>query len=389
MNDIDSIRADTPACDTILHFNNAGSSLMPTPVYESVINHLKLENQIGGYEAQNQATPDLNAFYAEFASLLNASSNEIAFVENATRAWDMAFYGLPLQQGDRILTHESEYSSNYLAMLQQAQRRGFHIDLIPSDEHGQINVDAIAAMVTEKTRLIAITHIPTQGGLVNPAEKVGEIAKAHNLIYLLDACQSCGQLAMDVEKIHCDVLSGTGRKFLRGPRGTGFLYVRSSFLEQIDPPFVDLFSANWTEDNAFTLIPGARRFENWESYIAGRIGLMQAVRYASNIGLAWIEDRVTRLAANLRTELALCTDIQVHDLGSTKCGIVTFAHRTIEPTELASRLLDKGINISVSTLPSARLDLGKRKLTSLARASVHYFNTDNEIDRFVETVRSL
>lgn len=389
MLDIDAIRADTPACKDLIHFNNAGASLMPLPVYESVLNHLKLENKVGGYEAERQAASELKAFYSEFATLLNASTDEIAFVENATRAWDMAFYGMPLHEGDRILTHASEYSSNYLAMLQQAKRRNLSIDLIPSDQHGQIDVDSIADMVTEKTRLIAITHVPTQGGLVNPAEQIGKIAKEHGLIYLLDACQSAGQIVLDVELIQCDVLSGTGRKFLRGPRGTGFLYVRKSILEKIDPPFVDLRSADWTDTNTFTLVPGAKRFENWESYVAGRVGLMRAVRYACAIGLPLIENRVVKLAENLRSELAECNGVEVHDLGVNKCGIVTFQKNGIDSATVAARLLEKGINISVATLPHARLDLGQRKLHSLARASVHYFNTDNEIDRFIDSVKSL
>ena len=389
MLDIDAIRADTPACHSILHFNNAGASLMPQPVYHAVLNHLNSENTVGGYEAERRASEDLNAFYTEFAQLLNASADEIAYVENATRAWDMAFYGLPLEPGSRILTHMSEYSSNYLAMLQQAKRKKLHIDLIPSDEHGQIDVEAIPDLITEQTRLIAITHVPTQGGLVNPVEQIGTIAKQHGLIYLLDACQSVGQIAIDVERIKCDILSGTGRKFLRGPRGTGFLYVRNAFLDQIDPPFVDLLTTDWTDDNVYSLVPGAKRFENWESYVAGRVGLMHAVRYTNALGLENIEPRVNQLATSLRSELADITGLEVHDQGVKKCGLVTFTKNDIKPAALAEHLLTKNINISVTTLPHARLDLGRRHLNALARASVHYFNTDNEIDRFVEAIKAL
>lgn len=387
MIDIDAVRADTPACEKVLHFNNAGASLMPGPVYDAVRRHLQLENKFGGYEAESRAQDDLKAFYSEFAGLLNASPDEIAYVENATRAWDMAFYGLPLREGDRILTHGSEYASNYLALLQQAKRRKLHIDIIPSDATGQIDVSAMEDLITDQTKLIAITHVPTQGGLINPAAEVGKLARKHGVTYMLDACQSVGQLAVDVEKIGCDILSGTGRKFLRGPRGTGFLYVKRSMIEKVDPPFVDLLSATWSSDNSYQLAPGAKRYENWESYVAGRVGLMVAVRYARNLGLPAIEQWVRQLAESLRRELSDVGGITVHDLGQDKCGIVTFTKDGVAPKNMARQLLAEGINISVSTVTSARLDLGRRGLDAVARASLHYFNTDEEIDRFVEAVR--
>jgi cysteine desulfurase/selenocysteine lyase len=240
MIDVGAVRADTPSCEQIIHFNNAGASLMPDPVFDAITSHLELERKIGGYEAARIASGELESMYSEFAALLRVQPREIAYMENATRAWDMAFYGLNLGQGDRVLTHGSEYSSNYLALLQQSKRRGFEIDLVPSAEHGQIDVDAIEEMIKPETRLIALTHVPTQGGLVNPAEAVGKIAREHKLLYLLDACQSVGQIDLDVSKIGCHMLSGTGRKFLRGPRGTGFLYVASDVIEQIDPPFSDM-----------------------------------------------------------------------------------------------------------------------------------------------------
>jgi cysteine desulfurase/selenocysteine lyase len=215
MIDIASVRAETPSCNKVIHFDSAGASLMPDPVFNVLKAHLELEREVGGYEAERRAESQLENLYDEFAALLGSEPQEIAFVENATRAWDMAFYGLPLGKGDRVLTHESEYASNFLALLQQSRRLGFEIDLVPSDGHGQIDVAAMEAMIGSKTRLISLTHVPTQGGLVNPAEDVGRVARKHHLIYMLDACQSVGQIDLDVKKIGCHVLSGTGRKFLR------------------------------------------------------------------------------------------------------------------------------------------------------------------------------
>ena len=370
--DIAQLRADTPACETVLHFNNAGAGLMPLPVQQAVIGHLNLEAQIGGYEAHAAADDACEAFYTEMAGLLNAKPQEIAFIENATRAWDMAFFSLPLEPGDRILTHASEYVSNYLGLMLQAKRRGLEIDLIPSDDSGQVDVDAIAGLIGPKTRLIALTHVPTQGGLVNPAAEVGKIAKAHGLFYLLDACQSAGQIDLDVEKLGCDMLSGTGRKYLRGPRGTGFLYVREGLIETLEPPFIDLFSATWTDADTYVLQPDAKRFENWERFVAGQIGLGAAVKYARAVGLPAIEERVTKLSATLRAELGNVPGVTVQDLGTRKCGIVTFTNECTTPQDMTAKLHAQSMNISVSNRTSAQLDLGPRGIDHLARASEHY-----------------
>lgn len=388
--DIDALRADTPGCHGRLHFNNAGASLMPRVVSQSLLDHITLESAIGGYEAEAAAADGLGAFYTEFAALLNADPDEIAYVENATRAWDMAFYGLPLQAGDRILTHASEYVSNYLAFLQLAQKKGVEIDLVPSDSTGQIDVGAIVGMITDQTRVIAITHVPTQGGLVNPAEEVGRIAREHGLIYVLDACQSVGQMDIDVQKIGCDVLSGTGRKYLRGPRGTGFLYIRRALANQTTPPFIDLRAATWSRDDGYDWAPGAKRFENWERYVGGQVGLGVAVRYARGIGLAKIEARVAEIADALRDALGDIPGVAVQDLGARKSGIVTFTKDGLSPEQVFKALTAQKMNTSVALTTSARLDMVPRGLTQgVSRASVHYFNTYDEVDRFAKAVAAL
>lgn len=229
--------------------------------------------------------------------------------------------------------------------------------------------------------------MPAQGGLINPAAEVGKIAKKHGVFYLLDACQSVGQIEVDVEEIGCDVLSGTGRKFLRGPRGTGFLYVRRSALDRIDPPFVDLHSATWTETNGYKLAAGAKRFQNWESYVAGRVGLMEAVRYARNVGLTNIETRVTDLAGHLREALSEIDDVSIHDLGLKKSDIVTFTKSGFESKAIADGLRTQNMNVSVAPVTAARLDFEARGLPAMVRASVHYFNTQEEITRFVGAVK--
>jgi selenocysteine lyase/cysteine desulfurase len=299
----------------------------------------------------------------------------------------MAFYALPLSEGDRIITHAAEYASSYLSFLQLAKRRRVCIDIAPSDDSGQIDVDALPALLTPKTRVINLVHVPTQGGLVNPAEEVGRFAREHGLTYVLDACQSVGQLDVDVSKIGCHVLSGTGRKFLRGPRGTGFLYVSSEILDDLDPPFIDMRAATWTGENTYEVASGSRRFENWESYVAGRVGLVAALDYAMEIGLPNIENRISHLAGCLRAKLSDIDGVTVRDLGERKCGIVTFESTLEQPSQLARRLRSEQVNISVTEQSSARLDLGPRNIAALARASVHYFNTESEIDRVCSLIR--
>jgi selenocysteine lyase/cysteine desulfurase len=386
MIDIDKVRADTPACERVLHFNNAGASLMPTPVFEATVAHLELERNIGGYEAEARASEDLDALYAECAALINCRPDEIAFVENATRAWDMAFYGLTLGPGDRVLTHATEYASNYLALMHQSRRRGFTIELVPSDSWGQVDVQALDAISGPDVRLIAMTHVPTQCGLVNPVAAVGEVARRHQIPFLLDACQSAGQIDLDVARIGCDMLAATGRKFLRGPRGTGFLYVSRRLAERCDPPFVDMRAATWTAPGLYELAPGARRFETWESHVAGRIGLMHAVRYARSLGLPAIEARVAELGATLRESLAGAAGVKVHDQGQRKCAIVSFRRQDESAEETHRRLAGLGINVSVSGRTSAQIDFAARGIDAVVRASVHYFNTESEIARFVAAV---
>ncbi|MBN4081237.1 aminotransferase class V-fold PLP-dependent enzyme [Caldithrix abyssi] len=382
--DIIRLRDDTPGCSEVLHFNNAGAALLPEPVFRAVTQHLELEYRIGGYEAKAQSQQKIDHFYTAFATLLNCQPEEIAYVENATRAWDMAFYSIPFKKGDRILTAQAEYVSNYLAYLQIAKRFGVEIDVVPNDESGQLSVEQMEKMIDENVKLIAITHIPTHGGLVNPAVDVGKIAREHNILYLLDACQSVGQMPLDVQKIGCDILTGTGRKYLRGPRGTGFLYVNKLVITSLEPPFIDLHAATWIDKERFEIRGDAQRFETWESYVSGRIGLATAVDYALRIGLPVIQDRVWYLANILRTKLTELPGVIVRDLGKEQCGIVTFTKDGEASSLVSQRLLAKGINTSVSPAEYARLDMGSRGLDEIVRASVHYYNTEEEIERFCE-----
>ncbi|MEO9903597.1 aminotransferase class V-fold PLP-dependent enzyme [Nisaea sp.] len=388
--DVARLRAETRGCENVVHLNNAGASLPPAPVADHLYAYLRDEEMKGGYETADLRHDELEHFYVAAARLLNASPEEIAFVENATRAWDMAFYAFPFKSGDRILTTVAEYGSNLIAYLQQARKTGAELVVVPNDEHGQIDLEQLEALIDERVKLISISHIPTGGGLVNPAAAVGRIARKHGVPYLLDACQSAGQMRLDVEELGCDMLSVTGRKYLRGPRGTGFLYVRKNWIEKLEPPFLDQHAAELIDSETFIIRRDVRRFENWERFFAGQAALGTAIDYAMDIGLEAIQDRVFSLAATLRAGLADTPGIRVADEGLVKCGLVTFQHDRLKCEEIKAAMSQKGFNMSVSNGSGTKLSFMARGLEAgLVRTSVHYFNTDDELERFLGVLRSL
>ena len=387
--DVDRARRDTPGASRVAHLNNAGAALPPSQVTEAVIAHLRREAEFGGYEAAEAAAEHIEATYPAIARLIGCGVDEVAVVENATRAWDMAFYAMSFKPGERILTSHAEYASNVIAFLQVARRTGAVVEVVDDDEHGQLCVADLRRRVSGgggEVKLIAMTHVPTQGGLINPAEQVGAVAREAGVPFLLDACQSVGQLPINVDRIGADLLSATGRKFLRGPRGTGFLYVRRTLLDQLEPPFLDLHAATWTAPERYEIRPDARRFESWETNYAGKIGLGVAINYALSWGLDAIEARVTTLADGLRERLAALDGVHVHDQGLRRCAIVTFTVDGVSARAVQRRLAESAVNTSVSVASSARLDLPRRGLSELVRASAHYYNTDDELDRLINAL---
>ncbi len=389
MIDLDRIRTDTPATSRLAYLHNAGAALMPSSVIAAMKQHIDLESEIGGYAAADRESDRIEAVYGSVARLLNAATDEIALVENATVAWQLAFYSLTLRQGDRILTAEAEYAANYVAFLQVARRTGATIEIVPSDASGELDVGALERMIDAHVKLIAITWVPTNGGLINPAMEVGKVARAHGIPYLLDACQAVGQMAVDVEAIGCDMLSATGRKFLRGPRGTGFLYVRRALLQRLEPPMIDHFAAPWVSRDVYRLRDDARRFETWENNYAARLGLGAAIDYALDIGLGPIERRCRMLADRLRHGLASIRGVTIRDLGRQPGAIVSFTLEGHEANAVVRSAAADGITIGASDPASTRIDAEIRALPPLVRASPHYYNTDAEIDRLIAHIASL
>ncbi len=389
MFDTERARAETPGVRNRLHFNNAGAALMPAPVLRAMTDHLAREAEVGGYEAADEAEDRLEGVYRSLARLLNCAPDEVAVVENATRAWDMAFYAFDFRPGDRVLTAAAEYASNYIPYLQLARKTGVRVEVVPDDDSGQLDVAALERMIDERVRLISVTHVPTNGGLVNPARAIGKVARARGVPFLLDACQSAGQVPLDVEELGVDILSATGRKYLRGPRGVGFLYVRRALVGRLEPPFLDLHAATWTAAAEYQVRPDARRFENWECNVAAKLGLGVAVDYALAWGLDAIRDRVNGLAGELRGRLASVPGVAVHDRGAVKCGIVGFTCRGRTAAAVRDALTARAMNVTVSPAAYTRIDMDRRGLAEVVRASVHYYNTADEVERFTAAVADI
>jgi cysteine desulfurase/selenocysteine lyase len=386
--DLDLARRETPGCERVIHLNNAGAALMPEQVIDAVTAHIRLEAQRGGYEAEQSAADRLNAVYDSLAALLNGKPSEVAVVENATRAWDMAFYAIKLGPGDRILTSMAEYASNFIAFLQRSRISGASVEVVPNDESGQLSISDLERMLDERVRLVAVTHVPTNSGLVNPAEKIGKVVRQSGAIYMLDACQSVGQLPVDVQRIGCDVLSTTGRKYLRGPRGVGALWVREELAKRLEPPLLDLHAATWTSTDAYEIRPDARRFENWEANIAAKLGLGAAVDYLQTFGIEAIWSRITGLAGELRLLLSEVQGVTIVDPGTVRGGIVSFTCG-IPPKEVLAALRGQGINVWTSGVTSTRLDMEARQLVEVVRASVHYYNSSDELLSFQQALHAL
>ncbi len=391
MIDVAQARALTPGAAHQAYFYSCGAGLMPAPVLDAVHGHLDREALIGGYAAEDEAAPAVEATYDAIARLINCHPDEVAVVENATVAWCQAFYGLAqdMKPGDRVLTVVAEYASNFIALLQTVQRRGIVIDVIPNDGEGQADLEALEGLIDDDVKLIAVTHVPTSGGLVSPAAEIGAIARRHGIPYLLDACQSAGQLPLDVEALGCDFLSATGRKFLRGPRGTGFLYASRAIMERCEPPVLDRHSARWTAPDAYEMRPDARRYENWENYVAGKIGLGVAVEHALSWGLDAIAARNAELSGDLRERLAAIPEVTLRDAGRHQCAIVTFSHERIAPEVMAATLSVQGFAIGTSGASSTLIDFQARDLPPLCRAAVHYHNTEDEVARLAEAIAAL
>lgn len=391
--DVEALRADTPGCAHVTHLNNAGSALQPAIVTDTVVAHLRREEEIGGYEAHAEARDRVAGVYASVGALVNAPTERVALVESATVAWDRGLQAIafsdPLVSGDRMLVSGSEYASNVLPLLQLARRTGATVEVIPDGADGAVDVEALGDMLDDRVRIVSVNHAPSQNGLVNDVVAIGDMLRMHGspAWYLVDACQSVGQMPVDMGRIGCDVLSATGRKFLRGPRATGFLVVSQRMLDDLEPFPLDLHAAEWTTLDGYELAEGAARFESWEKAYAALLGMGAAIDYALACGLDAIADRIGMLASRLRTGLAEIPGVVVRDRGTVQSGIVTI--RVDDAAGVVAALRARGINTSLSTPDYSRIDFGRDQATGLVRISPHAYNTEDEVDHLLDLLPRL
>ncbi|GLZ29712.1 aminotransferase class V [Lentzea sp. NBRC 105346] len=351
---------------------------------DEVIAHLRREAEIGGYRAAAERAEDLEQGYDVIAELVGCERDEVAFTDSATRSWLTAFDAIPLGKGDRILVTEVEYAGNAVPLLRRAEETGAVIEVIPSDHSGQVDVEALGELLDERVKLVSVVHVPTNSGLVNPAKEIADKAHEVGAIVMLDACQSVGQV--DVRGTGVDILSFTGRKWLRGPRGTGALMVRNEVRHKLHPRLVDMHGGEWTGPNEIRLRDDARVFELWEYSYADRLGLIAAAKFALDKGIGEIEREVAERAKRLREGLSAIPQVEVRDIGKRKSGITTFTVEGVEPQTVKQRLYEQNVTVSVSPGNSTLLDTTKRGLDEVVRASPHYFVTDDQIDQAVEAV---
>jgi len=384
-------RADTPGCASRVHLNNAGASLMPAPVSAAIHAHLEIESQIGGYEAAAAAAPAIESTYESLATLVGSRARNIAIVSSATAAFAQALSAFDWSRGDTIVTTESDYISNQLMFLSLAHRAGVTVRRAADAPEGGVDPESLRRLVVaHRPRLVALTWIPTNSGLVQPAAIVGEICAQLGVPFLLDACQAVGQLPVDVGRLHCDYLATTARKFLRGPRGIGFLYVSDAALAAgAHPLLVDMRGAAWTAADSFELADGARRFEQWEFPHALVLGMGAAARYALDAGVARTAARAHALAAEARRRIARVPGFRSLDVGADLSALATFTSATHAAPGLMHALRLRGINTTAQGRGDAVIDLDRKKAATVLRVSPHYFNTLDELDTIEGALREL
>lgn len=386
--DVARLRAATPGCARVIHFNHAGASLPSQTTLDAILGQLQREALGGPMEAADQSVQARARSAA--ATLLNSVPEAIAFASSGSAAWGMAFNALgPWQPGERILVGRHEWGGN-LACIARAVKAGAQLEVIPCDETGAVSVAALERMIDPKVKLIALTWLPANGGLINPAEAIGTVARQHGIAYFIDAGQALGQLPCDVQALNCDVFKGAGRKFLRGPRGTALLYIRPEFMQRLQPTQLDVLSAPW-DGQGFTLRNDARRFETSEVSVALLAGLANALEECNSLGAANIRQRIDSLSQGLRKKLTTIPGLTLHNLGPTdhQSGLIAFTLKGWDSIELKLRLAQHGINIGANGVAYTPLDMQARGLESIARIAVSYLNTEEEIEVLLGRLREL
>ncbi len=385
---IEQIRDDISDYHDKLFLNSAGSSLMSKSVVEQITTYLHDEVKYGGYLLAEKQSERIGEFYAQAAQLINSKAHNLAFTHDATDSYIKALSSIPFERNDVILTSDDDYASNHIQFISLQKRFGIKIRRIKTLDNGDLDILNFEELVERyRPKLVAITHVPTNSGLVQNVKAIGKICHEQGVLFLLDACQSIGQLNVNVQDLKCDFLTATGRKFLRGPRGTGFLFVSDRVLHDgYYPLFIDGFGATWQKTEQFEILPSAKRFETWEKSYALQIGLAEAIRYQNEIGIDNIQLYNLELMMRLRKNLSSVSGINLYDRGSNKCNILTFTKDNKSLESITTQLNSNHVIYSVSHKNWGIIDFDKKRVEWVIRISPHYFNTLAEMDKVSEII---
>lgn len=391
INDISGLRADTPGTSKVIHLNNAGASLPPHQVSDAIESYMQEEHLLGGYETMEARAAELREFYVLAAQLVNGHKRNMAFSGSATDAFNKALSSIPFKAGDVLLTTDDDYVSNQIAFMSLQKRMDIKVIRAAKLPEGGVEVQSVKELIDRHhPKLVSVTHVPTNSGLVQPVEAIGELCQSKEIWYIVDACQSAGQLPLDVTKIKCDFLSTTIRKFMRGPRGAGFLYASNRVLQEgLEPFFPDLHGAQWTAAAEYRLAPSAIRFEYFERPYELMAGSAAAIRYALDLGIENIEQKVKTLATFTRQKLAVLPGVRVLDKGAELCGIVTAINPHWQKDKLVETLKKANINFSTQARQNALIDFDDKGVEWALRVSPHYYNTEAEVEALVEALGNL
>jgi selenocysteine lyase/cysteine desulfurase len=340
---------------------------------------------MGGYEAADARAASIADFYPALAELLHTRPENIAWTASATDGYARALSTIAWKNGDVIVTTNNDYVSNQLAFFSLRERFGVQIIRAADLPTGGVDPADMERMIDLfRPILVAVTHIPTNSGLVQPIERIGQICRHYKILYLVDACQSAGQRILDVNAIGCDFLTATLRKYMRGPRGAGFMYASDRVLQPNQFMLLpDMIGADWTGIDSWKTNPTAKRFEYFEYSPAIKIGSAVATRYLLSQDQQWIQDRITHLGQVLRNRLSDIPDVRVLDHGTHLCGIVTAYHPAFQGYKIRDWLREQRVNTSVSTLNAAQIDFSRKGIDAALRLSVHYYNTEEELEQAV------
>lgn len=372
------------------YFNAAGAGLISQNVIQCMIEHLRQEEQYGAYEAANLVAHDIEELYTSAAELLGCDADEISLHDTATTGLRVVFDALRLGEGDTVIASRSSYVSQALRLLTLEKLDGVTLRVIDNAPDGTVDLVALeTALMQAPGAIISAVHVPTSSGLVEPVLSIGELARRHGATYILDATQSVGQIDIDVRSIGCDVLVATGRKFLRGPRGTAFNYVRRGFLETLEPWAPDVRGSIWSGQDQWTTPVSARSLETWEAATAGRLGLGVAIREAIQRGMPETERFIATGAARLRSALGAVDGVTVVDPPAATSGIVTFMVDGADARAVSRELRQRGIDTIAIPATHAQWDLGLRGFDAVVRASVHVYNDQADFDAIVAAMTEI